>query len=100
MVSVALNGGLALIKLATGIAGHSYALVADAVESLSDIFSSTIVWGGIVELMDTVLQTALVDTIQQTAAGVDGALFVEKVLVRKMGPSVCVSTCTWRWIRR
>ncbi len=45
---MALNGGLALIKLVTGIAGHSYALVADAVESLGDIFGSAIVWGGLV----------------------------------------------------
>lgn len=43
-----LNGGLALVKLVTGIVGHSYALIADAIESLGDIFSSAIVWGGLV----------------------------------------------------
>ena len=47
-VSLALNGGLALVKLVAGFAGHSYALIADAVESLGDIFSSAIVWGGLV----------------------------------------------------
>jgi cation diffusion facilitator family transporter len=31
-------------KLAGGIAGHSHALVADAMESLADVFSSFIVW--------------------------------------------------------
>ena len=31
-----------------GIAGHSHALVADAVESLADIFSSIVVWRGLV----------------------------------------------------
>ena len=31
-------------KLAGGLAGHSHALVADAMESLADIFSSLIVW--------------------------------------------------------
>lgn len=47
-VSLGVNAGLALIKLVTGIIGHSYALVADAVESLGDIVSSAIVWGGLV----------------------------------------------------
>jgi len=47
-ICLAINGGLALVKLATGIVGHSYALIADAVESLGDIFSSAIVWGGLV----------------------------------------------------
>lgn len=41
------NAGLAMTKLAAGVVGHSYALVADAVESTADIFSSTIVWGGL-----------------------------------------------------
>ena len=35
-------------KLAAGIAGHSHALVADAVESLADLFSALIVWRGLV----------------------------------------------------
>jgi len=35
-------------KLAAGILGHSHALVADAVESLADIFSSIVVWRGLV----------------------------------------------------
>jgi cation diffusion facilitator family transporter len=38
----------AVAKLAAGILGHSHALVADAVESFADIFSSIIVWRGIV----------------------------------------------------
>ena len=43
-VNILLAGG----KLAAGIFGHSHALVADAVESFADIFSSLIVWGGVV----------------------------------------------------
>src|SRR3989440_3124114 len=39
---------LAAAKLAAGIVGHSHALVADAVESLADLFSSVIVWRGLV----------------------------------------------------
>ncbi len=41
------NTGLALVKLLAGILGHSYALIADAVESTADVFSSLIVWGGL-----------------------------------------------------
>jgi len=47
-ISVGLNGALAVVKLVCGIAGNSYALIADAIESLGDIFSSAIVWSGLV----------------------------------------------------
>jgi cation diffusion facilitator family transporter len=43
-VNVVLAGG----KLAAGVAGHSHALIADAVESLADVFSSLVVWRGLV----------------------------------------------------
>jgi len=39
---------LTVAKLLAGLFGHSHALVADAVESLSDIFSSLIVWRALV----------------------------------------------------
>lgn len=45
---MATNLVLACSKLAAGIAGHSHALVADAVESFADIFSSIIVWRALV----------------------------------------------------
>lgn len=38
---------LAIVKLVAGIVGHAYALVADAVESTADIFSSLVVYGGL-----------------------------------------------------
>ncbi len=41
------NAGLALVKLIAGIVGNSYALIADAIESTTDIFSSLIVWTGL-----------------------------------------------------
>lgn len=41
------NVVLALVKLITGIVGHSYAMIADAVESLADIFGSIVVWSGV-----------------------------------------------------
>lgn len=47
IIGMALNGALAVVKLVTGLVGNSYALVADAVESLGDIFSSAIVWSGL-----------------------------------------------------
>lgn len=46
-LSLISNAVLALVKLVAGVAGNSYALVADAVESSADIFASLIVWGGI-----------------------------------------------------
>ena len=42
------NVFLSATKLVAGVAGHSHALVADACESLTDIFSSIIVWRGVV----------------------------------------------------
>ncbi|MFL5482990.1 MAG: cation diffusion facilitator family transporter [Gemmatimonadaceae bacterium] len=41
------NAALVLVKLIAGIVGHANALVADAVESSADIFSSIIVWMGL-----------------------------------------------------
>lgn len=43
---IALNALLAGLKFAGGIFGHTYALIADGVESLMDILSSTLVWAG------------------------------------------------------
>ncbi len=48
MLGMVLNTFLAAGKLAAGLLGHSHALVADAVESLADIFSSLVVWRGLV----------------------------------------------------
>jgi cation diffusion facilitator family transporter len=38
---------LAIVKTVSGIVGHSYALVADGIESMLDIVGSLIVWGGL-----------------------------------------------------
>lgn len=46
-VGVLLNAVLAVVKLLTGIVGHSYALVADGIESSADVFASIIVWSGL-----------------------------------------------------
>lgn len=44
---VIVNAALAAIKLAAGLIGNTYALVADAIESGADIFGSLIVWSGV-----------------------------------------------------
>jgi cation diffusion facilitator family transporter len=41
------NASLAVIKIVAGVLGNSYALIADGIESTADLFSSTIVWGGL-----------------------------------------------------
>ncbi|MBK7351512.1 MAG: cation transporter [Gemmatimonadetes bacterium] len=46
-LGLVVNTLLAITKLVAGILGNAYALVADAVESTADIFSSLIVWGGL-----------------------------------------------------
>jgi cation diffusion facilitator family transporter len=47
LLSIVINAVLALVKGITGVLGNSYALIADAIESVSDIFSSLIVVLGI-----------------------------------------------------
>ena len=47
-LGLAVNVTLTVAKFLAGSLGHSQALIADAVESLADIFSSMIVWRGLV----------------------------------------------------
>ncbi|HSY75196.1 MAG TPA: cation diffusion facilitator family transporter [Dongiaceae bacterium] len=47
-LGLAANVALTVAKFLAGVLGHSQALIADAVESLADIFSSIIVWRGLV----------------------------------------------------
>lgn len=46
-VGMAVNVLLAIIKIVTGIVGNSYALIADGIESTTDIISSLVVWTGL-----------------------------------------------------
>lgn len=46
-LGIVVNAILAVTKLAAGLVGNTYALVADAVESMADIFGSLIVWAGL-----------------------------------------------------
>ncbi len=47
-LGMVVNTLLAVGKMAAGVLGQSHALIADGVESLADIFSSIIVWRGMV----------------------------------------------------
>ncbi|MCC6759074.1 MAG: cation transporter [Candidatus Omnitrophica bacterium] len=47
IVSILVNLCLSAAKISAGLLGNSYALIADGIESLLDIFSSTVVWGGL-----------------------------------------------------
>src|SRR5439155_13547814 len=47
LLGLVINLFLALGKLVAGVLGHSHALIADATESLGDVFGSVIVWRGL-----------------------------------------------------
>lgn len=46
-LGILVNAILAVMKLVAGVVGNSYALIADAIESGTDIFSSLVVMGGL-----------------------------------------------------
>ncbi|MCH9024874.1 MAG: cation transporter [candidate division Zixibacteria bacterium] len=45
--AMAINLALAFVKITTGVIGNSHALVADGIESTTDVFTSLIVWSGL-----------------------------------------------------
>ncbi len=47
LYGVLLNCVLAAVKIGAGIYGHAYALIADGIESTLDIFSSLVIWAGL-----------------------------------------------------
>jgi cation diffusion facilitator family transporter len=47
LISITSNFFLAVCKCAAGVLGHSFALVADGIESLTDVFSSIVVYLGL-----------------------------------------------------
>lgn len=47
LIGIGFNFVLALFKCTTGFLGHSFALIADGIESLSDVISSTVVYLGL-----------------------------------------------------
>ena len=47
LIGIAFNFVLALLKCSAGFIGHSFALIADGIESLSDVVSSSVVYLGL-----------------------------------------------------
>lgn len=47
LIGIIISTVLAIVKALGGIFGHSYALVADAIESGADVFTSTMLWIGL-----------------------------------------------------
>jgi cation diffusion facilitator family transporter len=47
LFGASVNAALSAIKIGTGFAGHSYALIADGMESGLDVASSLVIWGGL-----------------------------------------------------
>ena len=46
ILAIGINLSLMIIKIGVGVIGNSYALIADGIESASDIFTSTVTWAG------------------------------------------------------
>jgi cation diffusion facilitator family transporter len=46
-LGLVINAVLAIVKLVAGLLGNAYALVADAIESATDMVGSLLVWGGL-----------------------------------------------------
>jgi len=47
LLGIVINVALSVVKLLAGYFGHSYALIADGIESTLDIAGSFIIWGGL-----------------------------------------------------
>ena len=47
LLGASINAALAAVKIVSGILGNSYALVADGIESLLDLFGSLVIYGGL-----------------------------------------------------
>ena len=47
LAGAGVNVALAVVKILAGVFGHSYALIADGIESTLDIVSSLVIWGGL-----------------------------------------------------
>ena len=45
--ALAINAALVAVKIAAGVFGNSYVLIADGIESAADVFSSFVVWAGL-----------------------------------------------------
>ena len=90
---VATNAMLAMAKSTAGVVGTTYALIADGVESLADVASSLIVWGGVA------LGARPADENHPYGHGRAEALAAAVVSVMMLGAAVFVATESIREIR-
>jgi cation diffusion facilitator family transporter len=90
---VATNAVLAMAKITAGVVGTTYALIADGVESLADVASSLIVWGGVA------LGARPPDENHPYGHGRAEALAAAIVSVMMLGAAVFVATESIREIR-
>jgi divalent metal cation (Fe/Co/Zn/Cd) transporter len=99
-LGLVVNLVLSAAKFAAGILGHSHALIADAVESLADIFSSLVVWRGIVIAAEPAdedhpyghgkaepLAAAIVSTMLLLAAGWITLHAIREIMHPHLGPA-------------
>ena len=47
LLGIVINLALAMLKCVAGLVGHSFALLADGIESFLDVISSTVVYWGL-----------------------------------------------------
>ncbi len=47
LIGMVVNVAFAFIKISAGVFGHSYALIADGIESALDVAGSIVIWGGL-----------------------------------------------------
>src|SRR5205823_8692915 len=47
LIGLVVNVAFAIIKIAGGVFGNAYALVADGMESVLDVAGSIVIWGGL-----------------------------------------------------
>src|ERR1700720_1831779 len=47
LIGLAVNVAFAFIKIAAGVFGNAYALIADGIESALDAAGSIVIWGGL-----------------------------------------------------
>jgi cation diffusion facilitator family transporter len=122
-IGLAINTLLGSVKLVTGIIGHSHALVADAVESLGDVFSSLVVWRGLVVAAEPAdedhpyghgkaepIAAAIISAVLLLAAGSIAAQAIRETALPHRAPApytlavllivVAVKEVLYRYVRR
>ncbi|MDX1951263.1 MAG: cation diffusion facilitator family transporter [Verrucomicrobiota bacterium] len=99
-IGMGVNAVLAGVKITAGVVGHSHALVADGIESVADLFSSFVVWRGVVVAAEPAdedhpyghgkaepLAAAFVSVLLLVAAGYIAVQAVREIIVPHQTPA-------------